>query len=155
MSCIRTALHPVPSFEHRRLVCAKVLCVDWRIYLAMPPPSNRVHDRVHRKSIRGSAANWGRAGFEADPVMNSHCLTWQDASLKEPDEDTERHPWRIPTPVESEPVPAPVSVGPIALWRAAMIAKYLMMIEFDRDGKDWTIMQRSKHYSVSRMVCSP
>ena len=34
-----------------------------------------------------------------------------------------------------------------------MITKYdLMMIEFDRDGKNWTIMQRSKHYSVSRMV---
>ena len=34
-----------------------------------------------------------------------------------------------------------------------MIAKYdLMMIEFDRDGKNWTIMERSKHYSVSRTV---
>ena len=36
--------------------------------------------------------------------MNSHCFTWQNASLKEPDEDTERYPWRMPTPVESEPV---------------------------------------------------
>ena len=34
-----------------------------------------------------------------------------------------------------------------------MITKYdLMMIEFDRDGKSWTIMQRSKHYTVSRVV---
>ena len=57
-------------------------------------------------------------------------------------QDTERYRWIMPTPtVESEPV------------RAAMITKYdLMTIEFDRDGKNWTIMQRSKHYSVSRMV---
>ena len=27
-----------------------------------------------------------------------------------------------------------------------------MMIEFDRDGKNWTITQRSKHYSVTRMI---
>ena len=34
-----------------------------------------------------------------------------------------------------------------------MITKYdLMTIEFDRDGKIWTITQRSKHYSVPRMV---
>ena len=26
------------------------------------------------------------------------------------------------------------------------------MIEFDRDGKNWSIMQQSKHYSVSRVV---
>ena len=125
----------------------------------MPPPSKRVHEAESSSSasapklIRGSAANWGRAGFEADPVMNSHCFTWQNASLKEPDEDTERYPWRLPTLVESEPVSTPVSVGPISLWRAAMITKYdLMMVEFDRDGKHWTIMQRSKHYSVSKMV---
>ena len=28
----------------------------------------------------------------------------------------------------------------------------LIMIEFDRDGTNWTIMQRFKHYSVFRMV---
>ena len=54
--------------------------------VAMPPPSKRLHE-VERwssgstasapKRIRGSA---GRAGFEADPVMNSHCFTWQNAS---------------------------------------------------------------------------
>ena len=106
------------------------------------------------KRNRGSAANWARAGFEADPVMDSHCFTWQNASLKEPDEDTERYPWRMPTPtVESEPVPTPIAVGKSALWRAAIITKYdLMMIEFDRDGKNWTVTQRSKHYSVTRMV---
>ena len=121
-----TSLHPVLSFEHRRLVCAKVLCVDWRICLAMPPPSKRVHEAESSSSasvpkrIRGSAANWGRAGFDADPVVNNHCFTWQNASLMEP---------------------------------AAMITKYdLMMIVFDRDGKNWTIVQRSKQYSVSRMV---
>ena len=143
MSCKRTSLHPVPSFEHRRSVCAKVLSVDWRINLAMPPPSKRVHETESTSSasapkrIRGS-----------DPVMNSHCFTWQNASLKEPDEDTERYLWRMPTPtVESEPVPTPISVG------AAIITKYdLMMIEFDRDGKNWTVTQRSKHYSVTRMV---
>ena len=107
----------------------------------------------NRHSIWGSAANWRRARFEGNPVMNSHCCTWQNASLKEPDEDTERYPWRMPTPVGSEPVPTPVSAGPIALWRAAMITKYdLMMIEFDRDGKNWTITQRSKHHSVTRMI---
>ena len=59
----------------------------------------------------------------------------------------------MPTPVESELVSTPSPVGPIALWRAAMITKYdLMMIEFDRAGKSWTIKQRSKHYSVTRMI---
>ena len=144
-----------------RLVCAKVLSVDWWIYLALAPPqSKRVHETETSnrasapKRIRGSAANWGRAGFEADPVMNSHCFTLQIASLKAPGEDTERYPWRMPTPkVESGPVPTPISVGPIVLWRVAMITMYhLMMIKFHRDGKNWTIMQRSKHYSVSRMV---
>ena len=61
----------------------------------MPPPSNRVHEAESSSSasapkrIRGSAANWGRAGFVADPVMNSHCFTWQNASLKELDEETD------------------------------------------------------------------
>ena len=33
-----------------------------------------------------------------------------------------------------------------------MITKYdLMLIEFSRDETSWTIMQRSKHYSVSSM----
>ena len=55
----------------------------------------------------------------------------QNASLKEPDEYNKRYPWKIPTPAESEPVTTPSPVGPIALWRAAMIPKYdLMMIEF-------------------------
>ena len=68
------------------------------------------------------------------------------------DEDNKRYPWRMPTLLESEPVTTPSPVGPISLWRAAMITKYdSRMIEFDRDGKNWTIMQRSKHYSVTRM----
>ena len=34
-----------------------------------------------------------------------------------------------------------------------MITKYdLMMIEFDRDGKNRTITQRRKHYSVTKMI---
>ena len=109
---------------------------------------------VRRNAFEAKQRTGEEARFEADPVMNSHCFTWQNASLKGPDEDTERYPWRKPTgTVESEPVPTQISVGPIALWRAAMITKYdLMMIEFDRDGKNWTIKQRSKHYSVSRMV---
>ena len=67
--------------------------------------------------------------------------------------DNKRYPWRMPTPVESEPVTTPSPVGPIAFWRAAMITKYdLMMIEFDRDGKNWTIMQRGKHHSDTRTI---
>ena len=73
------------------------------------------------KRIRGSA---GRARFEADPVMNSHWFRWRNASLKERDEDSKRYPWRMPTLVESEPVTTPSPVGPIALWRAAMVTKY-------------------------------
>ena len=85
--------------------------------------------------------------------MNSHCFTWQNASLKEPDEDNKRYPWRMPTPVESKPVATPSPVDPIALWRGAVMTKYdLMMMEFDRDGKNWTITQRGKHHSVSRMI---
>ena len=132
--------------------------VDWKIYSAMPPQSKRVQETGSSgsapKRIRGSAANWGGAGFDADSVTKSHCSTQQNASLKEPNEDTERYPWRMPSlTVGSEPVPAPIPVGPIALWRTAMITKYdLMLIEFDRDGTKWTIMQRSKHYSVSRMA---
>ena len=100
---------------------------------------------MRQKAFRGSA---GRARFEADPVMNSHCFSWQNASLKELDEKNNRYPWRMPTPVESEPVASPSPVCPIALWRAAMITKYdLLMI-----GKNWTITQRSKHYSVTRMI---
>ena len=125
----------------------------------MPPQLKRVQETESSgntsapKRIRGSAANWGRAGFEADPVVRSHRSTWQNASLNEPNEDTERYPWKMPTPtVESEPVATPLLVGPIALWRAAMITKYDLMIEFDRDGKNWTIMQRRKHCSVPRMV---
>ena len=88
------------------------------------------------KRIRGTA---DRIGFEADPVMNIHGFTWQNASLKEPDGDNKRFSLRMPTPVESEPVSKPSPVGPIALWRAEMITKYdLMMIEFDRDGKSWS-----------------
>ena len=59
----------------------------------------------------------------------------------------------MPTPtVESEPVAAPIPVGPIVLWRKAKVKKYnLLTIEFDRGGKNWTIMRRNKHYSVSSM----
>ena len=67
--------------------------------VAMPPPSKRLHEvkswssgsnASAPKRIRGSA---GRAGFEADPVTNSHCFTWQNASLKKPDDDNKRYPW--------------------------------------------------------------
>ena len=60
----------------------------------------------------------------------------------------------MPTPtVELEPAPAPLPVGPIALWQTAMVTKYeWMLIEFSRDGTSWTIIQRSKYYSVSRML---
>ena len=64
------------------------------------------------KRIRGSASG---ARFEADPVMDSDCFTWLKAFVKEPDEDNERYPWRMLTPLDSEPVSSPILVGPIAL----------------------------------------
>ena len=82
--------------------------------VAMPPPSKRLHEveswrsgstASASKRIRGSAS---RAGFEADPVMNSHCFTWQNPSLKDPDDDNKQHPCRMSTLVESEPVSTPV-----------------------------------------------
>ena len=106
------------------------------------------------KRIGGSAAGWGSgAGSDADPVMRCHCSTWQSTSLKEPSEDTEPYPWRIPIPTEElEPASAPLPVGPIGLWQSAMITKYdLMLIEFSRDGTNFTMVQRSKHYSTARM----
>ena len=115
-----TSLHPVPSFEHKHLVCAKVLGPDLEDLscVAMPPPSKRLHEvenwssgstAIAPKRIRGSA---DRAGFDAHFVMNNHCFTWQNASLKEPDED-KRYPWRMPTLVEAELVSTPSPVGPI------------------------------------------
>ena len=69
----------------------------------MPPPSKGLPEieswssdgaASAPKRIRGSA---GMAGFDADLVMNTHCFTWQDASLKELDEDNKRYLWRMPT----------------------------------------------------------
>ena len=63
-------------------------------------------------------------------------------------------PWRVPIATEElEPGPTmPLPVGPLVLWQSAMITKYdLVLIEFSRDGTNWTILQRSKHYSASRM----
>ena len=45
--------------------------------------------RVRRNAFGAQQRTGGRAGFEADPVMSSHCFTWKNASLKEQDEDTE------------------------------------------------------------------
>ena len=104
------------------------------------------------KRIRSPAANWSRAGFEAAPVMNSHCFTWQNASLKEPDEGNDQNPWRMPSRVESEPVPTPVSVGPIALWRAAITKYNFFLIEFDHDREELDHHATKQAYSVTRMV---
>ena len=62
-------------------------------------------------------------------------------------------PWKTPTPTEElEVISAPLPVGPIVMWQTAMITKYdLMLIEFTRDGANWTIFQRCKHYSALRM----
>ena len=88
---------------------------------------------------------------EADPLMMSRCSTWQTASLKA--SVNAEYPWRTPIPteeLETESVPLPV--GPVGLWRSAMTTSYdLMMIEFKSDKARWTIIQRSKHSSVSRM----
>ena len=96
-------------------------------------------------------AKWSR--IQADPLVMSRCSTWQNAFLKEPNEDTEPYPWRMPIPKEElEPASAPLPVGPIVMWQLTVITKYdLMLIEFTSDGASWTIIQRSKHYSVSRM----
>ena len=75
--------------------------IGWSFYFlerCWHPQSKRVQETESSgsapKRIRGSAANWGRAGFEADSVMKSHCSTWQNASLKELNEDNERYLWR-------------------------------------------------------------
>ena len=62
--------------------------------------------------------------MQADPLMMSRCSTWQNASLKEPSENAV-YPWRTSIPKEeltTESVPLPV--GPIGLWRSAMITSY-------------------------------
>ena len=66
--------------------------------------------------------------------MMSRCSTWQNASLKKPNENAE-YPQKTPIPKEElEAESKPLPVGPIALWQTAMITKYdLMLIEFSRD----------------------
>ena len=110
----------------------KVFGVDWWIYPAMLPQSKRLQEAEHSdsapKRIRGLVVNWGKAGFEADVVMRSHCSTWHNTSLKEPSEDAEPYPWRL------EPASAPLPVGLIALRESAMITKCdLMLVVFSRD----------------------
>ena len=85
--------------------------------------------------------------------MMSRCSTWQTASLKERDED-EEYPWKTPIPMEEFEVESkPLPVGSIKPWQAAVVTKYdLMMIEFSRDETSWTKIQRSKHYSVLRIL---
>ena len=84
--------------------------------------------------------------------MMSRRSTLQNASLKEPSEGTE-YPWRKSIPAEeltTDSVPLPV--GPIAMWQAAMITSYdMMMIEFTSDISSWNILPRTKHTSVARM----
>ena len=63
----------------------------------MPPPRKRLDEIESWSSASTVSApkrilSAGRAGFEADPLMNSHCFSWQNASLKEPDEDNKRYP---------------------------------------------------------------
>ena len=102
------------------------------------------------EASRGSVAKLSRV--QADPLMMSRCSKWQNASLKEPIENAE-YPWRKPIPIEEFEVESkPLPVGPIMLWQAAMITKFdLMRIKFTGDATSWTIINRNKHYSVSRM----
>ena len=115
---------------------AKVFGVNWRIHPSRSSGSSMLHQKRQQDAeragaasapnrIRGSAAGRGSgAGFEADPVVRSHCYTWQNTSLKEPSEDTEPYPWRMPIPTEElEPASAPLPVGPIVMWQSAMTTK--------------------------------
>ena len=64
----------------------------------------------------------------------------------------EPYPWRVPIATEElEPEPTmPLPVRPPVLWQLVMITKYdLVLIEFSRDGTNWT-----KHL-VSRPIGSP
>ena len=53
-----------------------------------------------------------RSRIQADPLVMSRCSTWQNAFLKEPNEDTEPYPWRMPIPKEElEPASVHASRG--------------------------------------------
>ena len=138
---------------------AKVFSVDRKIYPALLQHPNRQQDAQCSdsapKRLKGSLAKRGSTGFQASPLMMSRCSTCQNESLKEPSENAE-YPWRAPIPKEElEAESAPIPVGPIGPWQSAMITKYdLMQIEFASDGTSWTIIQQSKHYSVSRMLAT-
>ena len=90
--------------------------------------------------------------MQADPLMMSRRSTLQNASLREPSESTE-YPWIKSIPAKeltTDSVPLPV--GPISMWRAAMITSYDMtMIEFTSDEASWNILQRTQHTSVAKM----
>ena len=136
--------------------------VIWSISPSRSSGCNMLHQKRQQDAERAGdrskahqrVSSWlgSGAGFEADLVMRSHCSAWQNVSLKEPGEDTEPYPWRMPIPTEElEPAFALLPVGPIVMWQSAMTTKYdMMLIEFSRDGRNWTIVQRSKHYSVRK-----
>ena len=55
----------------------------------------------------GLSSELGKSRVRGKSCHEQYCSTWQNASLKEPDEDNKRYPWRMPTHpthVESEPV---------------------------------------------------
>ena len=86
------------------------------------------------------------SGLSRKVVQNSRRSTLQNASLKEPSESTE-YPWRKSIPTEEPTTDSvPLPVGPIAMWQAAMITSYdMMMIEFTSDKASWNLLQRTKH----------
>ena len=132
-----------PRFEiHRREVSS------------MLQQSKRLYDAQRAEALpkrsQGSVAK--RRRVQADPLFMSRRSTLQNASLKEPSESTE-YPWRESIPAEeltTDSVPLPE--GPIAMWQAAMITSYdLMMIEFTGDKASSHILQRTKHTSVAKI----
>ena len=111
-----------------------------------------------RRSARGSMAE-AHSGLSRKMVQSAGRSTHDESMfhlVERIPEGTERNaecPWTTPIPKEEQETESvSLPAGPIGLWRSVMITSYdLMLVEFTSDGTSWTITQRSKHYSVSRM----
>ena len=70
-----------------------------------------------------------------------------------PQDAGERYPWRETVQTVAVETPQPtLPTGPVVLLQTANVTKYnLILVEFSRDRKNWTVKQRSKHHSASRL----